>query len=42
VESVEIRDQLLAQEAIAQTLDRAAQATVALVGIGAPTTDARW
>jgi DNA-binding transcriptional regulator LsrR (DeoR family) len=34
VESVEIRDQLLAQEAIAQSLDRAAQASVALVGIG--------
>jgi DNA-binding transcriptional regulator LsrR (DeoR family) len=34
VESVEIRDQLLAQEAIAGSLDRAAQATVALVGIG--------
>jgi DNA-binding transcriptional regulator LsrR (DeoR family) len=34
VESAEIRDQLLAQEAIASSLDRAAQATVALVGIG--------
>jgi len=34
VESGEIRDQLLAQEAISQSLDRAAQATVALVGIG--------
>lgn len=34
VASAEIRDQLLAQEAVAHTLDRAADASVALVGIG--------
>jgi len=34
VESAEVRDQLLAQEAIAHTLDRAARADLALVGIG--------
>jgi DNA-binding transcriptional regulator LsrR (DeoR family) len=34
VESVEIRDRLLEQEAVAHTLDVAARATVALIGIG--------
>jgi DNA-binding transcriptional regulator LsrR (DeoR family) len=34
VESVEMRDRLLEQEAVAQTLDVAARASVALVGIG--------
>lgn len=34
VESAEVRDQLLAQDAVAHTLGRAAQATLALVGIG--------
>ena len=34
VESVEMRDQLLAQEAVAHSLDQAARASVALVGIG--------
>jgi len=35
VESAGVRDQLLAQEAIIHTLDRAARASIALVGIGA-------
>jgi DNA-binding transcriptional regulator LsrR (DeoR family) len=34
VESAEMRDRLLEQEAVAQTLDQAARASVALVGIG--------
>lgn len=39
VESAAVRDQLLAQEAITHTLDRAAEAGYALVGIGATDDD---
>jgi DNA-binding transcriptional regulator LsrR (DeoR family) len=39
VESAEVRDQLLAQEAVARTLALAARASLALVGIGATDDD---